>query len=127
MKKKPTDSRRDSDERKDASEDWKQPSENMRRLGELLDEPWDDDEPSDVHIQEAHFYGNEIPTLNLKKQQSEEVTRPDNEKPTKPPSAPPPRSQPTLSPRAKKLSLLITIILTALAGAVKMLIDKWSP
>lgn len=97
----------------------------MQRLGELLNEEWDDEE-SDVHIEEAHFYGTEIPTLNLRKPKTEEVTRPDNEIPSKPPATPPPRSQPTLSPRAKKLSLLITIIITGLAGAAKVIWETFS-
>lgn len=93
----------------------------MQRLAELLKEEWDEEE-SDIHIQEAHFYGSEIPTLNLRK---ETPTRPDNEKPSnQPPATPIPSSKPTLSPRAKKLSLLITIIITGIAGAIKV-ISEW--
>lgn len=95
----------------------------MRRLGELLDEEWDDEEKSDVHIEELHVYGREeIPTLNIKGKlrEAQEVTKPENDIPV------PPSRQNSITPRAKKLSLLITAIITGVVGAAKIIWELWS-
>lgn len=92
-------------------------SNNLQRLGDLLDEDWGDEERSDVHIEEAHFYGEERPTKNIRVRDFDSIpTKPENEKPR-------PHS---LSPEAKRISIIITILATSLAGAAKLIWELYS-
>jgi len=90
-------------------------SPNLRKLDELLDEDWGAEERSDVHI-EAHFHSPEPVTKNdrYKSQYDSVPTKPENEKPE-------PKKHHSLSPRAKRISIILSILATGLAGAAKLI------
>jgi len=89
-------------------------SPNIKKLEELLDEDWGDEERSDVHI-ENHYHVPEPVTRNdrYKSQYDSVPTKPENEIPEQ-------KKRHTLSPRAKRISVIVSIIATGLVAAGKL-------